>query len=139
MEVSLAVVRVGEESGLCAVEQVAVDAVRRCALTSSEDEPDRAAEERREHVPHRSSLRHADVVNVGVERPGAHVADIVASELKALAHPAGEVERAVIGDWIEGVVATAEDGYRDQVEAGWEAHVVRLTVVRVGAGKRVIS
>lgn len=138
MEVSLAIERIGEEPSLCAVEQVTVDAVRRCALTSSEDEPNRAAEECREHVTHGSGLRHADVVNVRIERPSAHVTDTVASELTALARAAGEVEGAVIGDWIEGVVAAAENIHRDQVEAGWEAHVVHLTVERIGAGKRFI-
>lgn len=138
MEVSFAIERVGEESWLGAVEQVAVDAVRRSALTSSEDVPNGTAEECREHVTHGSSLRHADVVNVRIERPSCHVTDIVTCELRALANAAGEVERAVIRDWIEGVVATADDGHRDQVDAGWEAHVVCLTVERIGAGKRII-
>lgn len=133
VEVSMAVVRIGEESGFLAVEQVSVDTIGRCALTRAENETDRAAEKCREHVPHSSGLRHADKVNVWVERPWSHVADVVARELAALAHRTREVERAVVGDGVEGVVAATENAHRHQSETGREAHVIELTVERIGA------
>lgn len=139
VEVSMAVVRVGEESGLLTVEQVSVDTIGRRALTRAENETDRASEKCREHVPHSSGLRHADEINVWVEWPWAHVADVVARELAALAHRACEVERAVVGDGVEGVIAAAENGHRHQSLTRREAHVVELAVEGIGAGNQKLS
>lgn len=124
VEVSATIERIGEESGLHAVETISVDSVRWPALPRSEDVSNRAAEERREENALRVRGRHADEVNVRVQRPRSHVADVIAGELSALANLMVQIERAVVGDGIKSEIPTAKDVRGDQVGTRCEAHVV---------------
>lgn len=84
MEVSMAIVGIGKETRLIAVEQVSIAiSVRNRALTSHEDLTYRTAEERWEQYSRGTVGSHTHIVDVGIQWPGSHVTDIVASELIA--------------------------------------------------------
>lgn len=101
MVVASAVVGIGEESRLCAVEQVSIDAVWRHTLTGSEDLTNWTSEECWEQDTDAVCRCHANVVNVRVEWPSSHVTNVVARELIALANLVVKVKRAITENRIE--------------------------------------
>ena len=110
VEVSTTVVGVREEARTCAFEAVgAFNAIRRHATPSSEDLPHGTAVKCWKKNTNWSRSCHTDVIDVRVKRPRAHVTNVVACELIASANWIVEIKRTVVGDWVEGVVATAEN------------------------------
>ena len=110
VEVSTTVVGVREEARTRAFEAVgAFNAVRRHATSSSKDLPHGTAVKRWKKNTHCSRCCHTDVIDVRIKRPRAHVTNVVACELIATANWIIEIKWTVVGDRVEGVVATAEN------------------------------
>lgn len=110
VEVSTTVVGVREEACTRAFEAVgAFNAVRWHATSSSKDLPHGTAVKRWKKNTHCSRSCHTDVIDVRVKWPRTHVTNVVACELIATANWIVEIKRTVVGDWVESVVATAEN------------------------------
>jgi hypothetical protein len=92
VEVGATVVRIRKQTSSLAVEDVSIDAVGHIAEAVLERLTHRTSEEGWEECSHGASSRHADVVNVRIQWPSAHVAHVVAPELGALANGVVEVE-----------------------------------------------
>lgn len=135
MEVRGAIVGIGEESSSLTVEAVAIDPIGHSALTAAKDLCDWASEECREQNSHATGRRHTNIINIRIQRPRSHVADVIASELISTASGVIQVERAVIGDRIECVISAAKYVDSDEIGTAREAHVIHLTVERIGAAK----
>lgn len=87
VEVCAAVVWIGEETRSRALETVrSLNSIRWHAISSSEDLPDGASVKCWEQNSHGICLRHADVVDIRVKRPCAHIPDVVTSELVSTAN-----------------------------------------------------
>ena len=135
VEVHSTVVGVCEETSpwTYEIDSAAASAVSVLALSASEGLADWTSEKLREEDSNAVGLSHADVVNVGIQRPGAHVSDVVAGELRSVAKRTRRRQGAVVCDRVEGKVTSAHDVNCDQVRTRGEAHVIHLAVEWVGA------
>lgn len=93
MEVSAAVEGIGEKTRSCALETVwTFNAICWHAISSPEDQPNGASIKCWEQNSHWACLCHANVVDVRIQWPRAHVTDVVACELISTASLMAQTE-----------------------------------------------
>lgn len=139
MEVCCAIVNIGEETSSFTIKKISINAVRHCTLTRSEDLTNWTPEQCWEQNSHTIRCRHADVVDVWVQWPCAHVADVVTRKLISTTNLIVKVEGTVVGDWIERIISTAKDVNSYQVGTRRKTHVIHLTVERIWAARKSVK
>lgn len=87
VEVSSTVVGIGEETSSRACETVwSLDSIRHYTTSSPEDLPHGTSVDCGEQNSHGICLRHADVIDVGIQWPRAHITNVVTCELVSAAN-----------------------------------------------------